>query len=176
MARKWGRIVSITALVLIVITGIVVGTLFAVGVLHVHKNGSSSPGPKPSPGPSPGPSPLPACNTVPTLKSFERKNVLGYDGMLYRLNISPIAENCSTDGQFWTYNYTFISSCGLSSGTQQAFTPYSGQNYIDINMPVYPNPERYPCQLSYNGEIWIEVVSKDGTKSSNKLPYTIINN
>lgn len=45
MARKWGRIVSITALVVIVITGIVVGVLFAVGVLHTHKSSGTSPTP-----------------------------------------------------------------------------------------------------------------------------------
>ena len=172
MARKWGKIVSITALVVIVITGIVVGVLFAVGVLHVHKSGSSPTPPSPTP---PGPfTPIVTCNEIPTVQSF----IKNPGGQSIRLTFTPISENCATT-QMFSYIYTVKTDTHpqRSGYFSESFPASAGQIFVDVPWPTdYTRPDNPVTAIS--GEVWLETVNSNGTgggQTSNKIPYTFIN-
>ena len=174
MARKWGKIVSITAVVVVVITGIVVGTLFAVGVLHIHKGGSGSappvpPGPKPKPGPF---TPIVTCNEIPTVKSF----IMNPGGESVRLTFTPISSNCATVKSFaYHYNVYTDTVPQQSSYTVQEFKPSAGQTFVDVPWPIN-YWETNPLVSALYGQVWLQVSNIDGsdTHNSNNIPYTFI--
>jgi len=169
MARRIGRIVTITALVLIVVTGIVVGTLFAVGVLG-KKSGGSPPSGSYNVGGN--------CEEMPTVNSFNRleSGPLGSSG-LFRLSFSPIFGNCIAP-KTWMYYYTLTNNRGQSGQTGIEFKPTAGQSFIDIPMDLPYNDPSSPVK-SVSGEIWLQTVNANGTGdllTSNKLPYVFIIN
>lgn len=165
MARKWGKIISITALVVIVITGIVVGVLFAVGVLHVHKSGSTPSKPSP-PGPTP-PGPTVNCDQMPTITSLLRNS----DGT-YRMTFSPIAQPCTE--RYWLY-YIYMDTGNNRGGeTQTVFKPVAGQTFVDINLDLPFNQPWSPVKWA-TGNVYLRSDGANGPVYSNKFPYVITN-
>lgn len=176
MARRLTKIVIISILVLIVLTGIVVGVLFATGVLGKKPGSHSSspvpPGPGPSPPTPPGPfNPVLNCDQMPSVSSFNRQQS---DGS-YILTFSPIAENC-VQSKTWYYA---IQGTGLPMGYTSSilvqFNPSAGQSSINIPKDSLPTDDPHSPVKAVTGLIWLRSVNANGTgdlQQSNQLPFT----
>ena len=173
MAKQRGgnRTVFISIFVILAIAGIIVGVLFATGVLGKKSNKPSSPPTPPGPIP-PGP-PAPTCEGMPTVQSFTRNA----GGQTARLTFTPISNNCVT-GKSWMVYYsittdTFPPRTGESS---QSFNAFSGQTYVDIPWEASYKPN--DPVTGYKGQAWLQAINSDGPgdlQYSNKVPYLFMN-
>ena len=165
MARRTTKIVIISILVLIVLTGTVIGILFATGVLGKKPASQPSPGPTPPPGPL---NPVVNCDQMPNVSSFIRN----LDGT-YRMSFSPIAESCV--GRAWYYMYYMNVQPGNHAGeTQNEFKASPGQSFIDIDLDL-PFDKPYSPVKWVQGFVKLRSDGANGPVYSNELPYVITN-
>ena len=171
MKQKGGnRKIFISIFVILINAGIIVGVLFATGVLGKKSSGTSPI--EPTPTPKPGPfTPIITCDQMPTVTSFNRIE----DGS-YRLTFSPIPLNC-IGTKSWMYWYSMTVTDGRTGSAGQSFNPVSGQTFVDIDLQL-PFNDPYSPIKSATGQVWLQTVNSDGSgdlQNSNNLPYVVTN-
>lgn len=149
---------------LVLVVGIIVGVLFATGVLGKQSSGGSSSTPiiPIIPGKTPI-SPTSYCGQMPTVQS-----VTPIGDYTFRVSFTPINDPC-TQLQSWTYWYSMTIPNGETSQTGTMFRPTSGQTFLDIQLGS-------PTDSGSTGYVWLQAVNSDGTgnlMNSNKVPYVI---
>lgn len=169
MAKRGLKIFGLGIGGLIVVVGILVGILFATGVIKVPSKDSSSAGTtdgnKDEDDKKDILHPTKYCADVPNITSVER---IGMSSN-YRISFSkPIQDECVSSMNWWICQKMSNPSGQTRQGCQ-SFKPIPDQNYYDLTLDNYVQ--------KLEGNIWLKIVSKSGggeTKESNKYPFTIL--
>ena len=153
---------------LVILAGIVIGILFAAGVLKVPSKESPS---EPSTEEDESKDilhPTKYCGNVPTITSFERVTIFGSMFPKYRVTWSePIQDQCASSMRWWICQ-SMTNEKGQGGQTCQTFNLTTGQTYYDLTLDTY--------DVIVKGDVWLKMIPKNGggIKEGNKYPYTIL--
>ena len=169
MAKRGLKIFGLGIGGLIVVVGILVGILFATGVIKVPSKDSSSPGSADENKDEDILHPTKYCADTPNVTSFEKVTIFGSIFPKYRISWSePIKDQCESSME-WYYCLNITDDKGRTGQSCTTFRPTAGQTYYDITLDKY--------RQELKGNVWLKVHGKDGSgksKESNKYPFTIL--
>ena len=152
---------------LLVVAGIIVGILFATGVIKVPSK--DTPTSQEESDKKDILHPTKYCAKVPNITSFEKVRISGSIFPKYRITWSdPLDSDCAKNMYWWRCLH-LRNEIGQESESCQTFKPTTGETYYDVELDNF--------HFATKGEVWLKISSEPfGGQflESNKYSFSIL--